>query len=134
MTPAPSWRGERLDLDEKKRNLLALGPTAVLAGGLASCSVKDNSSPTGNSSSGGGSVSGNITFLTFETPNLSAAYWDATIKRVTDKYPGRSIGQYQVDLDGVLAIMFLATLPVLIFYLALQKQFVKGLTGGATKG
>jgi raffinose/stachyose/melibiose transport system permease protein len=46
----------------------------------------------------------------------------------------RSVGQYQVDLGGVFAIMFLATVPVLIFYLALQKQFVKGLTGGATKG
>jgi raffinose/stachyose/melibiose transport system permease protein len=46
----------------------------------------------------------------------------------------RSIGQYQVDLGGVFAIMFLATLPVLLFYLALQNQFVKGLTGGATKG
>jgi raffinose/stachyose/melibiose transport system permease protein len=34
----------------------------------------------------------------------------------------------------VFALMFLATLPVLIFYLALQKHFVKGLTGGATKG
>jgi len=30
--------------------------------------------------------------------------------------------------------MFLATVPVLIFFLLLQKQFVKGLTGGATKG
>ncbi|WP_439380516.1 carbohydrate ABC transporter permease [Amycolatopsis lexingtonensis] len=46
----------------------------------------------------------------------------------------RSIGQYQADLGSVFALMFLATLPVLIFYLALQKQFVKGLTGGATKG
>jgi raffinose/stachyose/melibiose transport system permease protein len=46
----------------------------------------------------------------------------------------RSVGQYQVDLGGVFAIMFLASLPVLIFYLVLQKQFVKGLTGGATKG
>ncbi|RSN27507.1 carbohydrate ABC transporter permease [Amycolatopsis sp. WAC 01416] len=46
----------------------------------------------------------------------------------------RSIGQYQTDLGSVFALMFLATLPVLIFYLALQKQFVKGLTGGATKG
>jgi raffinose/stachyose/melibiose transport system permease protein len=27
-----------------------------------------------------------------------------------------------------------ASLSVLIFYLALQKDFVKGLTGGATKG
>ncbi|MBO2449591.1 carbohydrate ABC transporter permease [Actinomadura barringtoniae] len=46
----------------------------------------------------------------------------------------RSIGQYQADLGGVFAMMFLATLPVLIFYLLLQRQFVKGLTGGATKG
>ncbi len=46
----------------------------------------------------------------------------------------RSVGQYQVYLGSVFAIMFLATLPVLIFYLALQKQFVKGLTGGAIKG
>jgi raffinose/stachyose/melibiose transport system permease protein len=46
----------------------------------------------------------------------------------------RSIGQYQADLGSVFALMALATLPVLIFYLALQKQFVKGLTGGATKG
>ncbi len=46
----------------------------------------------------------------------------------------RSIGQYQQDFGGVFAFMFLATLPVLIFFLLLQKQFVKGLTGGATKG
>jgi len=46
----------------------------------------------------------------------------------------RSIGQYQADFGSVFALMFLATLPVLIFYLFLQKHFVKGLTGGATKG
>ncbi|WP_414938815.1 hypothetical protein [Amycolatopsis sp. cmx-11-51] len=46
----------------------------------------------------------------------------------------RSIGRYQADLGSLFALMFLATLPVLIFYLALQKQFVKGRTGGATKG
>ncbi|GII30241.1 carbohydrate ABC transporter permease [Planotetraspora mira] len=46
----------------------------------------------------------------------------------------RSIGQYQADFGTVFALMFLATLPVLIFYLFLQKHFVKGLTGGATKG
>ncbi|WP_309115206.1 carbohydrate ABC transporter permease [Saccharothrix sp.] len=46
----------------------------------------------------------------------------------------RSIGQYQTDFGSVFALMFLATLPVLVFYLALQKHFVKGLTGGATKG
>ncbi|NUT36827.1 MAG: carbohydrate ABC transporter permease [Hamadaea sp.] len=46
----------------------------------------------------------------------------------------RSIGQYQVDFGAMFAMMFLATLPVLIFFLALQRHFVKGLTGGATKG
>ncbi|MEV6009696.1 carbohydrate ABC transporter permease [Streptomyces sp. NPDC051976] len=46
----------------------------------------------------------------------------------------RSIGQYQTDFGSVFALMFLATLPVLAFYLALQKHFIKGLTGGATKG
>lgn len=46
----------------------------------------------------------------------------------------RSIGQYQADFGSVFALMFLATLPLLIFYLFLQRHFVKGLTGGATKG
>jgi raffinose/stachyose/melibiose transport system permease protein len=46
----------------------------------------------------------------------------------------RAIGQYQADFGTVFALMFLATMPVLIFYLALQRNFVKGLTGGATKG
>lgn len=46
----------------------------------------------------------------------------------------RSLGQYSFDYGGVFALMFLATLPVLALYLALQRHFVKGLTGGATKG
>jgi raffinose/stachyose/melibiose transport system permease protein len=46
----------------------------------------------------------------------------------------RAVGQYQSDFGSVFALMFLATLPVLAFYLALQRNFVKGLTGGATKG
>ncbi|MFI7006470.1 carbohydrate ABC transporter permease [Streptomyces sp. NPDC050145] len=46
----------------------------------------------------------------------------------------RAIGQYQADFGTVFGLMLLATLPVLVLYLALQKQFVKGLTGGATKG
>ncbi|MGW2546579.1 carbohydrate ABC transporter permease [Kitasatospora sp. NPDC001574] len=46
----------------------------------------------------------------------------------------RSIGPYQQDFGAVFAFMFLATLPVLVFYLAFQKHFVRGLTGGATKG
>ncbi|MFJ9681713.1 carbohydrate ABC transporter permease [Streptomyces sp. NPDC101194] len=46
----------------------------------------------------------------------------------------RAIGEHQSDFGSVFAFMFLATLPILVFYLAFQKQFVKGLTGGATKG
>ncbi|MEY9934472.1 raffinose/stachyose/melibiose transport system permease protein [Catenulispora sp. GP43] len=46
----------------------------------------------------------------------------------------RAIGEHQSDFGAVFALMFLATLPILVFYLAFQKHFVKGLTGGATKG
>jgi raffinose/stachyose/melibiose transport system permease protein len=46
----------------------------------------------------------------------------------------RSIGQYQADFGAMFALMFLATVPVLVFYLALQRQFIKGLTGGAVRG
>ncbi|WP_212915091.1 carbohydrate ABC transporter permease [Streptomyces sp. TS71-3] len=46
----------------------------------------------------------------------------------------RAVGQYQADFGTVFGLMFLATLPVLVLYLVLQKQFVRGLTNGATKG
>lgn len=46
----------------------------------------------------------------------------------------RAIGQYQADYGSVFGLMFLATLPVLILYLTLQRHFVRGLTSGATKG
>ncbi|MEU8384130.1 carbohydrate ABC transporter permease [Streptosporangium sp. NPDC048865] len=46
----------------------------------------------------------------------------------------RAIGEHQSDFGSVFAFMFLATLPILVFYLALQSSFVKGLTGGAIKG
>ncbi|MBO0916520.1 carbohydrate ABC transporter permease [Streptomyces laculatispora] len=46
----------------------------------------------------------------------------------------RAIGEHQADYGTVFALMFLATLPILVFYVAFQKHFVKGLTGGATKG
>lgn len=46
----------------------------------------------------------------------------------------RALGQYQRDFGSVFALMLLATLPVLIFYLSFQKHFIRGLTGGAIKG
>jgi ABC-type glycerol-3-phosphate transport system substrate-binding protein len=62
------------------RKVWALGATIAVV--LTACSVKqDNGGGTG-----GGDVK-EISFLTFETPNLTPAYWDAAIKRVTDRYP-----------------------------------------------
>jgi multiple sugar transport system substrate-binding protein len=58
--------------------------SAVVA--LSACTVKDS-----NSSGSGSGAKKEITFLTFETPNLTPAYWDAAIKRVTDKYPDISV-------------------------------------------
>src|SRR6266536_823698 len=50
---------------------------------LTACSVKDTNKSSGGSAKG----KNQITFLTFETPNLTPQVWDANIKRVTDKYP-----------------------------------------------
>ncbi|MFF2092189.1 carbohydrate ABC transporter permease [Paenibacillus sp. NPDC058174] len=46
----------------------------------------------------------------------------------------RVIGQYSVDWGQMFAMMFLASLPIIILYLALQKQFVEGITSGSLKG
>jgi ABC-type glycerol-3-phosphate transport system substrate-binding protein len=51
--------------------------------GLSACSVQDNA----DSGSGAGAGAKEITFLVFETPNLTPQVWDANIKRVTDKNP-----------------------------------------------
>lgn len=68
-----------------RRRILAVAAALVVAGASGACSTKeDTSSP---SSSGKKEVS----FLVFETPNLTPAYWDAAIKRVTDKYPDISV-------------------------------------------
>ncbi|HVK22819.1 MAG TPA: carbohydrate ABC transporter permease [Actinokineospora sp.] len=46
----------------------------------------------------------------------------------------RAIGEHHTDFGSVFAFMFLASFPILVLYLLFQKHFVKGLTGGATKG
>jgi ABC-type glycerol-3-phosphate transport system substrate-binding protein len=61
-----------------RRGLLAAGGAVVVAAATSACSVKEPSSSSGQKA---------ITFLTFETPNLTPAYWDAAISRVTDKNP-----------------------------------------------
>jgi multiple sugar transport system substrate-binding protein len=71
------------------KRIPALGAAALVALlGLSACSVKDNNSSNNNTSG-----TKEITFLTFETPNLTPAYWDAAIKRVTDKNPGIKVNK-----------------------------------------
>jgi raffinose/stachyose/melibiose transport system permease protein len=45
-----------------------------------------------------------------------------------------AIGPHASDWGSVFAYVFLATLPIIIAYLAAQKQFIEGLTSGALKG
>lgn len=59
----------------------ALAGAAVLTGCTAG--------GTSGSASSGGKVT--LTFLTFETPNLDAKYWDAAIARASAKVPGVTV-------------------------------------------
>jgi raffinose/stachyose/melibiose transport system permease protein len=43
-------------------------------------------------------------------------------------------GQYTTDWPKLLAILSLSALPVIILYLTMSKQFIRGLTAGAVKG
>jgi raffinose/stachyose/melibiose transport system permease protein len=45
----------------------------------------------------------------------------------------RLFGQYQTDWTKVLATLTMATVPILVLYLAMSKQFIQGLTAGAVK-
>lgn len=46
----------------------------------------------------------------------------------------RLFGQYQTDWSMVLAVLTLSALPVIVLYIIMSKQFIKGLTAGALKG
>src|SRR6266540_1950987 len=66
-----------------RRGLFTLGMVVLLAAPtLAACEVGESTAPAGKKE---------ITFLVFETPNLTPQYWDAAIKRVTDKHPEISV-------------------------------------------
>jgi raffinose/stachyose/melibiose transport system permease protein len=43
-------------------------------------------------------------------------------------------GQYTTDWPKLLAILSLSALPVILLYLTMSKQFIRGLTAGAVKG
>lgn len=45
----------------------------------------------------------------------------------------RSVGQYAVNFGELFAFMMAASLPIIVLYILLQRQFVRGLTTGAAK-
>jgi raffinose/stachyose/melibiose transport system permease protein len=42
-------------------------------------------------------------------------------------------GQYSTEYGQAMAGLLLAVLPIIIFYLLLQKQFISGISSGAVK-
>lgn len=66
-------------------------------------------------------------------------FWAIILMRTGDKYPITSglnnlKGQFFTDNNLVAAGAVLVALPTLVVFLVLQKQFVRGLTLGSTKG
>ena len=66
-------------------------------------------------------------------------FWGILLMRTGDKLPVTSAlnnlsGQFFTDYNLLAAGSIIVALPTLIVYLALQKQFVAGLTLGSTKG
>jgi raffinose/stachyose/melibiose transport system permease protein len=43
-------------------------------------------------------------------------------------------GQYRTDWNKALSVLSLAVIPILLLYILLSREFIKGLTAGATKG
>ncbi len=43
-------------------------------------------------------------------------------------------GEYQTDWNKALSVLSLAAIPILILYIILSREFIKGLTAGAIKG
>ena len=64
----------------------------------------------------------------FQTPLLMGQVKTITVGIYT------AIGPYSADWGLVFGYLLFAVVPVIIAYLLLQKQFVAGLTSGATKG
>lgn len=100
-----------------KTRLLTIGAAAALiTSAMAACTA----TPDNNTAGGKKEVS----FLVFETPNLTPAYWDAAIKRVTDKYPDITVKKLvspdqdrtkyakQLDASGQLPDVMIAVSPV----------------------
>ena len=67
------------------------------------------------------------------------SFWATVLMSRSDKFPITSAlnnlrGQFFTDTNLVAAGSVMVALPVLIVFFVLQRQFVSGLTLGATKG
>ncbi|MGA5097053.1 ABC transporter substrate-binding protein [Streptomyces lavendulocolor] len=67
----------------RRRALACFAALTALTVPLAGCAAGGDSAAQGDKTT--------FTFLTFETPNLNAAYWDAAIARASAKVPGVKI-------------------------------------------
>jgi len=66
-------------------------------------------------------------------------FWALILMRTPTKYPITSAlnnlqGQFFTDFNLLAAGSVMVALPTLLVYVLLQKQFVRGLTLGSTKG
>jgi ABC-type glycerol-3-phosphate transport system substrate-binding protein len=64
-------------------------PAACLAAGLALIAGCSAAQPAGSTSTGSGNVT--LTYLTFETPSLTASFWNTSISNAEKKVPGVTI-------------------------------------------
>lgn len=72
-------------------------------------------------------------------PNWNEFWFPLVLIKTRDYYTiplatGQLFGQFDTKFDLVFAVLTLASVPVIIIYLLLSKQFVKGLSAGAVKG
>jgi lactose/L-arabinose transport system permease protein len=79
-----------------------------------------------------------LVIYTFMT-QWSAFIWPLLMLNREDQYTipvalNTLIGQSKVDYAGLMLGSFVATLPIIVVFLAFQRQFISGLLGGAVKG
>ena len=73
------------------------------------------------------------------TANWNSFLWPLVVLKTADKYP-LSVGlaylasSFDSDFRVVAAGSVLAAIPMIVFFLAIQKEFIKGITAGALKG
>ncbi|MBN2617827.1 MAG: carbohydrate ABC transporter permease [Spirochaetales bacterium] len=80
-------------------------------------------------------AAGIISFI----PNWNEFWFPLVLIKTRDFFTiplatGQLFGQFDTKFDLVFAVLSLASIPVIIIYLLLAKQFVKGLSAGAVKG